>query len=300
MRNIIAIIILTIALTGCYKAEYHKTSHPYSSEVTIDVASPTLPDGSTYSGDIVVIFDGQEYIVAASEEFTLPDRLEPGTYTYYIYSDPVSDSNISFSYDTEAGVLLATAVNENGEIESISEQIYFEANTVVVSADSEVSIVPEMQPLCRELNFKLALSGDAEDRLSAFSAEMNGVAQQWDCTNNSSYGSSASIEPSLSKTSYSVAETKSDDSQQSYLEGTIYLMGISSDDTQILSIKLSYEDGNPETQLFESDITALLYDFNSDKSEALTLFNSVETPQLSSSGGSISNWTTNNKEVDAK
>ena len=72
------------------------------------------------------------------------------------------------------------------------------------------------------------------------------------------------------------------------------LLGITGN-TQTLTATLTYADGNPADTGLESDLTAALADFNSDKTAPLTLGGTIaETPNEMGFTATITDW----EEVD--
>lgn len=300
MKKILATITLVALFVGCYKAEFRGTDHPYHAEVTFYI---TLPGDAEFEGSKGLIFDGEEYDVTPGETFTIPYLVDPGIYTYYIFTNHTDDEQASVVYDGEAGTLIATVdTDEDGYIYSNPNQIYFDIGTIELLADSSVVIHSESSVLGRDLNFKLELTGDAPERLVGFSAMLNGVAQQWDCINDTHYGESATVLPGFIKTEESPLRSiaRSDASTTYYLEGTIHILGITTDESQILTLELSYEDDHPSLHTITTDLTNYLSTFNDDRSTAMTLTNTVETPTEANPNGSIGDWNTTDYEVEAK
>ncbi len=282
-----------VLLTGCYKAEFNTTDHPEQAEVTMDVKAPILPNGTIYTGSMTLVINGESYTLEPGESFTIPDLLDPGQYTYYIYSNHPEDGAASVSYDKQSGSLIASVpVDSNGNVDPNPNEIYFGTETIEVSADSAVVLNTETSTLGRDLHFVLDVEGDASSKLVGFSAMLNGVAQQWDCVNDTPYGSSASVLPSLTFVTTPLTSMATRTTEKYHLEGTIHLLGVSINETQMLTIDLTYEGGNPSTHTFESDVTDVLSEFNDDKSTSMTLSNTVETPTSAKPEGSIGDWVT--------
>lgn len=303
MKKITTILATVALLTSCYKAEFYTTDHPDQGEVSLDVEIPTTSDGTDYTGTMTLVFDGVEYNITPGESFDLPDLLDPGTYTYYIYSDHTEDDDATatVTYDQSAGTLIASVTTDSeGNVDPNPNEIYFSAETLEVSKDSAEVLSSETSVLGRDLEFELALDGDAASRLESFSAMLNGVAQQWDCISDTPYGTSASVLSSLSITTTTSSNVSRSGSDTYYLKGTIHLLGIVTDDTQTLILELGYEGDHPDTHTYTSDVSDTLSDFNDDKSSAMTLTNTVETPTATNPSGSIGEWKTTEYQVEAK
>lgn len=301
MKRILATTAITAALlTSCYKTDLYDTNHPSQGELTIEITPPTQPDGTDYEDPMILIFDGEEYFINPGDSFD-PGLLDPGTYTYYIYSAPSDGDTSTITYDEEAGTIIASVeVDSDGNVDPNPNVVYFGTETIVVTEDSVVSLGAESTIVGRDLHFLLYLEGDAAARLTSVEAKLNGVAQQWDCINDTHYGSSASVVPSLTISSTGVEASKSDDesAESYYLEGTVHLLGIVSDDTQLLTLELTYEDEHPSSHVFTSDVSDLMSGFNS--STSMTLTNTVETPTEAGFGGTIGSWSSSSYTVEAK
>lgn len=272
-------------------------------EVTLEAISLPLSDGSYYDGSVSILIDGEEYSLNTGDSYTIPELFSPGEYTYYIYTNHTDQSEAYVSYDAQSGSLIAIVptVDSDGNIDPNPNEIYFGTETIEISEDATVVVGYDTSTLGRDLIFQLTLDGDAESRLVSFTAKLNGVAQQWDCLNDTPYGSSASVLPTLTKSSGVALSSVSRSSGDSYyLEGAIHLLGVSTSDSQILTIELGYEDEHPTTHIYEKDVTDMLSDFNNDKSSSMILSSIVETPTQLNPEGSIGDWKVTEYEVEAK
>lgn len=293
MKRILATIAITAALfTSCYKAELHDTNHPDYGKIIFVITPPTQADGSDYIDPMSLILDNKEYAATPNQEVT-SDLLDPGTYTYYICSSPSSSDTSVITYDSSAGTIIASVdLDQNGNVEANPNRVYFGSDTFNIIADNDTTIVTQSSCVGRDLHFILQLEGDATSRLESFEAKLSGVAQQWDCINNVPYGTSATVVPTFTMSS--------DSANTYYLKASVHLLGISTSATQTLTIELKYEDENPATHSYTSDISSLLSEFNHDKSTSMTISNTVETPTEVNTGGTIGDWTVINYTVEAK
>ncbi|MFI3320295.1 MAG: hypothetical protein SNH01_05245 [Rikenellaceae bacterium] len=293
MKKILSILLSALAFTGCYETVLYNTNHPNEAAVAFEVSLPV-----TLDGDLTLVFGGDAYTCAAGEIFELPKLYLPGEYTYYIYNEPTSES---VSYDTSVPSVIATVATTRSVIESMPDYIYFGMGTVTLEKDTEIVLTPTMNPVIRDLNIELELEGDAKDDLESVTVSLSGVLQQWECISDLPYGTSAEVAPELTITTTTEAVSGSDETTTTYLlEGAVRLLGIMPSETQTLSVELNYVGGNPVSHTFTSDVTDLLSTFNDDKSTPMTLSNSVETPTESNPSGSIDDWTTENKDLNAQ
>ncbi len=285
MKRILTILITTALLASCYEAELHEAE----TEVIFEIETPIGSEGTELTESMIIIFDGEEYVVEPGDTFTLDEFVDLGQYTYYMYTSIEEEDQARVTYDVESGRYIASVdFDENGNVVSSPNALYFGSGTIEVTVNGAVVEEAVSLPITCDLHFKLELIGDAADRLTGVSAMLDGVAQQWDCIDDVPYGESASVIPTLTKTTRSI--TRSDDSEIHYLEGTVHILGISTGDTQLLTLELTYDDLHPDTHSYTSDVSALLADFNSDKTTSTTLTNSVETPTEANLEGAIGDW----------
>lgn len=302
MKEILTLLIAVVALTSCYKAKLNTTDHPSKNELTISVEVPIDRDGDALTGDKTIVFEGVEYVVPFGSSFTIPYLLDAGTYTYYVYSNPTSGESVTWDADTNS-IIATVALLDDSTLNPHPEDILFDTETIEILSDSSTTSWSDTVNLIRKLNFELELTGDAINRLSGFSASLNGVAQHWECINNEPYGDGVTVLPTLTKESGSLAATLSRATTSGHtLQGTIYLLGVVSDERQNLTIELSYEGEsgilNPSTHTYESDVTDLFSDFNN--SSTMTITNIVETPTESNLNGTINDWSVVKESVEAK
>ncbi len=302
-----------IAFSACYKAEFNTVDPNYGKiEVEVEVSLPTDSSGETITDPVTMLINGVEYTVGSDGSVDV-GLLEEGTHTYYTYSVPTTDttdpddpdgstgeSSSTITYDTTTGLLIASiaTIDDNGNIATSPDPIYFAANTIDVSDGSATTTDNAMESLIGDLDFKLLLTGDATERLTGVTAELNGVAQHWDCINNTFYGSSASVLPTLTVVSSTVTKSSSD--EEYYLEGSVSLLGVVTSESQIFTLEFEYEDSYPATHTLKSDITSELATFNDNKSTKMTLTNTVETPTEKSPSGTIGDWSITIYDVEAK
>ncbi len=291
-----------IAFSGCYKSEFYVADNPEEGQVVVLLPTPDDDDDDdTTDYSMTLIFEGEEYDVNPGESFTIPELFEPGDYTCYVYTNPTDDDSTYFSYDSTTGSIIASAPTDNdGNVETISDALYFGTENITVLSDTSVLATTELNKLGRELHFKLELSGDAVLRLVNFSATLNGVAQQWDCINDTAYGTSTSILPILSMSSAAASVSATKSSSGYYLEGMVHLLGLHTDEAQNLILELDYTDNNPTPHLFTSDVSDLLSGFNDDNYTAMILSNSIETPSEVNPDGTIGEWVVTEYSITVK
>ncbi len=291
MKRIIATIALSAALlTSCYKAELHETSHPDQGEVTFFITPPTQADGSDYTSSMTLVADGEQYAATPNSSLTA-DLLDPGSYTYYIYNNSTVSDTSKITY-TSSAIIASVDLDENGNIESNPNRVYFGSEGFEAVADTDTTVITYSSCVGRDLHFILQLDGDAASSLESITATLSGVAQQWDCIANSPYGDSASITPTFT--------LSSDTAGTYYLKASVHLLGISTSATQVLTLELSYAGENPTSHTISSEVSSLLSGFNNDKSTSMTISNTIETPTATTAGGTIGDWIEESYTIEAK
>lgn len=303
MKKIITILMTVAVLSSCYKVDFSETDHPDKATINVDITSQLDAEGLSSTDSMTFILNGQVYSFDPNDTFSIPELLDPGTYTYYVYNSAQEDNSATIDYDSTAGTLIATVASTDGYLDPNPNTLYVGIGTLELVADMEATVNnTEITTLGKELSFKLEIDEEGADKMDSVLVSLSGVAQQWDCLNNVPYGTSASVIPNLTITSSteSSSASKADEQEKFYIEGSITILGIVPDQKQELEINIDYTDGNPASYSNTQDISDLLDNFNDDDSQPITLSNTIETPTESNSGGSISDWTTNYQNVEAK
>ncbi len=292
MKRVIFLSLMALLFAGCYKTEIGNSggSGGNGGDMVFNVDTPPSDAGESYT----LVVDGEEITVGDDGTVTLPDDMAMGEYTAYVYNDPENTTIESSATD----VIASVEVVSDGVVSGDAGILYFGKQTIVVSENGVTTTETEMVQITRELNFSLALDGDATNRIERVTALLEGVAQQWDCVNDQPAGDSYAVMPTLtqSTTPGGISATRADEA--SILTGKIYLLGVDPTEEQKLTITLEYKDANPSSsEIIVSDVSTQLKEFNSDKSTPLVLSGSVETPTSSSiEGNTIIDWSVNNKD----
>ena len=154
---------------------------------------------------------------------------------------------------------------------------------VSIEADTDYELTAAMHQQVRQLTLVIEPTGDAADRIESIEGSLSGAAGTLDFATGT-YGAASDVALHFTKI------TEGEDAGK--WTATMRLLGIAGD-TQRLTATLTYADGNPADTGLESDLTAALADFNSDKTVPLTLGGTIaETPAEAGVTATIEDWKT--------
>ena len=268
---------LLLAATSCVKDELHDTPHPDYGKITVTADWTDRGDGVDIPAEWTVAMG--DYAGTETGKTHAPDYLfEPGSYTLAAYNTP---EDITISGTT------ATVAPETGNGTYISNApgwLLTSVQEVTVVADTDYELTAAMHQQVRQLTLVIEPTGDAADRIESIEGSLSGAAGKLDFATGA-YGAASDVALHFTKIT--------EGSDAGKWTATVRLLGIAGD-TQRLTATLTYADGNPADTSLESDLTAALADFNSDKTVPLTLGGAlVETPEETEfSGFEITGWET--------
>ena len=152
---------------------------------------------------------------------------------------------------------------------------------VTVEADTDYELTAEMQQQVRQLTLVIEPTGDAADRIKSIEGSLSGAAGTLDFATGT-YGAASDVAMHFTRIT--------EGSDAGKWTATVRLLGITGN-TQTLTATLTYADGNPADTSLESDLTAALQDFNSDKTVPLILGGTIaETPDEADFTAIIEDW----------
>ena len=193
-----------------------------------------------------------DYTGTETGETHAPDYLfNPGDYTLAACNIP---ENITISGTT------ATITGTPG-------WLFTSVQEVTVEADTDYDLTATMRQQVRQIE--------------SIEGALSGAAGTMDFATGT-YGAASDVALHFTKI------TEGDDAGK--WTATVRLLGIAGD-LQRLTATLTYSNGNPQPTELESDLTAALVDFNSDKTEPLTLGGTIaETPTEAGVEAGITDW----------
>lgn len=295
MKRVFIILAAAALITGCYKSDLTNTTHPDEGKVVVDLILPT-PDPSAESEDATlpegytIILNGKEITVGEDGSVVLPDNLEPGVYTIYVYSnnsEMIIENNIT---ETGDGTITSSKIVDAGMVESLTEDLYFGMQTITVLADEVIASEITLWQVTRTIKFNLNLTeGDIED-IVAISASLGGVAGQWECVEDIPVGDVVTIAPAFVQ-GESLTKTTAND----YLTSSIKVLGVDGGE-QILNLELTFSNGN--TQSITSDVSDQLAGSNDTKSTPIILSGNLKVNTEVGATGTITDWEVSDNEYD--
>ena len=261
---------LLLAATSCVKDELHDTPHPDKGKITVSADWSDRGDGVDIPAEWTMTMG--DYAGTETGETHAPDYLfNPGSYTLAAYNTP---ENITISGTT------ATVAPETGNGTYISHApgwLFTSVQEVTVEADTDYELTAAMHQQVRQLTLVIEPTGDAADRIESIEGSLSGAAGTLD------FATGAASDVTLHFTKLT------EGSDAGKWSATVRLLGITGD-TQRLTATLTYADGNPADTGLESDLTAALADFNSDKTVPLTLDGEAVVPDEAGVTATIDDW----------
>jgi hypothetical protein len=272
----VAIFSAVMSLTSCVKDELFNTPHPDHGKVTVTA------DWSARGEDIAVpdkwtVIIG-DYAGEETAETHAPDYLfTPGEYNIIAYN-PAEKITVS---GTTASV---TSCNgRSGFISGTPGILFTHVQNITIKKDKEHVFTAAMRQQTGSFTLMIEPTGDAADRIESIEGILSGVAGTMDFANGT-YGAPSDVALHFTK----IAEGE----HAGKWTATVWLLGIAGD-VQKLTGTITFKDGNPQSMSLESDLTASLKDFNTDKTEPLTLGSTlVETPAEAGFKATITDWNT--------
>ena len=251
---------LLLAATSCVKDILYNTPHPDTGKITVTADWSDRGDGVDIPAEWTV---------------TMGYLFDPGSYTLAAYNTP---EDITISGTT------ATVAPETGNGTYISNApgwLFTSVQKVTVEADTDYELTAAMHQQVRQLTLVIEPTGDAADRIESIEGSLSGAAGTLDFAAGT-YGAVSDVTLHFTKIT--------EGSDAGKWTATVRLLGIAGD-MQRLTATLTYADGNPADTGLESDLTAALADFNSDKTVPLTLGGTIaETPTEAGVEAGITGW----------
>ena len=274
---------LLLAATSCVKDELHDTPHPDHGKITVTADWSDRGEGVDIPAEWTVTMG--DYTGTETGATHSPDYLfKPGGYTLAAYNIPEGI--------TVSGTMAAVDAADGGCIVNTPGWLFTSVQEVAIEADTDYELTAVMHQQVRQLTLVIEPTGDAAERIESIEGSLSGAAGTLDFATGA-YGAASDVALRFTKI------TSGGDAGK--WTATVRLLGIAGD-TQRLTATLTYADGNPQPTSLESDLTAALADFNSDKTAPLTLGGTMaETPTEAGVEAGITDWEkTDGGGVDAE
>ena len=261
---LICVICVPWLLASCVKDELHDTPHPDQGVVSVSVDYPQGAEEDDYTVEV----DGKPL----DEGDNASDPLTPGEHTVLVYNTPegftVTDG-IAYVERVDGTRALADL------IDPLPETLYSGTKTVTVVADDTLHLDLSVAQRTRDLRLELTVTEGDPERITAITGILSGVAGAYDLRSETLYGEAVSTAPAFTRSGDKV-------SADLRLLGT---MG----GAQVLTLRLSFLNGNPQDITIESDLTEQLAGFNLGTG-TITLDGELHTPTEAGVEAAIMDW----------
>ena len=270
----VAVFVAVMSLTSCVKDELFNTPHPDHGKIILTTDWTERMEGVEVPASWKISIG--DYAAEETGAVHEADRLfEPGDYRIIAYN-PVDDITVS---GTTASV--ASGNGKNGFISGTPGILFTYVQDVTIEKDKNHAFTATMHQQTGRLTLIIEPTGDAASRIESIEGILSGAAGTMDFATGT-YGAPSNVALHFTKITEGENAGK--------WTATVWLLGVTGD-AQRLSAAISYTGGNPQPTILTSDLTGDLKDFNSDKTEALTLGGSiVETPAEGGFSATITVW----------
>ena len=238
-------------LSSCSKDEYN-TPHPDKGVIAVNINHPQGAEEDDYTVEV----DGKPL----DEGDNASNPLTPGEHTVLVYNTPEG-------FTVTDGIAYVERVDGTRAltdlIDPLPETLYSGTKTVTVVADDTLHLDLSVAQRTRDLRLELTVTEGDPERITAITGILSGVAGAYDLRSETLYGEAVSTAPAFTRSGDKV-------SADLRLLGT---MG----GAQVLTLRLSFLNGNPQDITIESDLTEQLAGFNLGTG-TITLDGELHTP----------------------
>ena len=250
-------------LSFCSKDEYN-TPHPDKGVIAVNINQPQ----GTEEDDYTVEVDGKPL----DEGDNASNPLTPGEHTVLVYNTPEG-------FTVTDGIAYVERVDGTRAltdlIDPLPETLYSGTKTVTVVADDTLHLDLSVAQRTRDLRLELTVTEGDPERITPITGILSGVAGAYDLRSETLYGEAVSTAPAFTRSGDKV-------SADLRLLGT---MG----GAQVLTLRLSFLNGNPQDITIESDLTEQLAGFNLGTG-TITLDGELHTPTEAGVEAAIIDW----------
>ena len=261
---LICVICVPWLLASCVKDELHDTPHPDQGVVSVSV---DYPQGAE-EGDYTVEVDGKPL----DEGDNASNPLTPGEHTVLVYNTPEG-------FTVTDGIAYVERVDGTRAltdlIDPLPETLYSGTKTVTVVADDTLHLDLSVAQRTRDLRLELTVTEGDPERIAAITSTLSGVAGAYDLRGETLYGEAVSTRPAFTRSGGKVV-------------ADLRLLGTMGE-AQVLTLRLSFLNGNPQDITIESDLTEQLAGFNLGTG-TITLDGELHTPTEAGVEAAIMDW----------
>lgn len=276
---ILAAASAALLAASCIKKTIYNTPHPDYGKFTVTADWSARGDGI----DIPVTWKISmgDYTGTETSATHAPDNLfVPGIYTLAAWN-PAEGVTVN---GTTAVIAADTGEGAENCISGNPGWFFTYAEQVTIEKDTDYAFTAPMKQQTRELTLVLEPTGDAADRITEIALHLTGVAGTLDFATDT-YGAASNVELPFTKITEGADAGK--------WTATVRLLGVTGGE-QLLTGEIRYTDSNPIPTTLKSDLTEALKEFNTGKSEPISLGGTLETPDEVKPGATISGW----EEID--
>ena len=260
---LICVICVPWMLASCVKDELYNTPHPDKGVVS---ASVDYPQGT--EDDYTVEVDGKPL----DEGDNASDPLTPGEHTVLVCNTPEG-------FTVTDGIAYVERVDGTRAltdlIDPLPETLYSGTKTVTVVADDTLHLDLSVAQRTRDLRLELTVTEGDPERITAITGTLSGVAGAYDLRSETLYGEAVSTRPAFTRSGGKVV-------------ADLRLLGTMGE-AQVLTLRLSFLNGNPQDITIESDLTEQLAGFNLGTG-TITLDGELHTPTEAGVEAAIMDW----------
>ena len=261
---LICVICVPWLLASCVKDELHNTPHPDQGVVSVSVDYPQ----GTGEEDYTVEVDGEPL----DEGDNASDPLTPGEHTVLVCNTPegfIVTDGIAYVERLDGTRALSDL------IVPLPESLYSGTKTVTVVADDTLHLDLSVAQRTRDLRLELTVTEGDPERIAAITGTLSGVAGAYDLRSETLHGEAVSTAPAFTRSGGKVV-------------ADLRLLGTMGE-AQVLTLRLSFLNGNPQDITIESDLTEQLAGFNLGTG-TITLDGELHTPTEAGVEAAIMDW----------
>lgn len=209
---------------------------------------------------------------------------EPGDYRLITYNpaDGITVAGTTATISTvSAAVSTASGGKGNAFISGNPDWFFANVQEITIEKDREHVFTAAMRQQIRQLTLLIEPAGNSAAAIENIVGSLSGVAGTLDFATGT-YGGISDVELDFTKIA--------DGADAGKWKATVRLLGVAGD-VQQLSATVTFAGGNPLPVTIESDLSAALAGFNTDKTTPLTLGGTmVETPVAGGMTAIITDW----------
>ena len=270
-----------ILATGCVKDDLYNTPHPDRGAVTVTTDWSGRSSDATVPESYVLRIGGKEQTVSG-ETNAFPGLFLPGRQDLLVYhrAEGITVNGITATVNTLT----------DGTLEPMPACLFSGTAELKIVEDDTLRVTVPMRQHTRRLKLTLKLNPGDEQRITATSATLTGIASAVDLTT----GAITSANGKTVIPAFALGTgNKTRATGRPILTATLRLLGMAAEEKQVLTLAVTLTDGH--VQEITTDLSEALKHFDTGADmEPLTLDATLTLPAEAGMSGSITGWT----EVD--